>query len=537
MLTEKPVYLKPNVVIEPLFDNWYAWMHLISPATAARNVAKRHLPIMRSYVQAEAVHAAATKNPKMKGGPFVDYAYSRTQEVKDLILDTEVKNKDLLELSDAIDELNQIVENHPKGASTDDLYAKVPEPLKGLVELVFDTHNNLSFRLIEPLFYKSKFFDKNAQSVCIWKTDSHHRPFVLSTPRIKDAEPEVLHFPLAFDSEVIDMLGEMKFTPRPAKDIFEKLSMTDEQKEVFKTFFTPVQECSYTQCPENQVRVRYFGHACMLIETATTSILIDPMVAYQRFEASEEQYSYADLPEKIDYVIITHNHQDHVLLETLLPLRHKIKHFIVPAAASGALQDPSIKLAMESIGFDNIIELRELETIKAGDCEVTGIPFFGEHAGLNIQAKLCFQIKAGGKNMLFTADSSVHESRTYDFVYDIVGRTDFIFMGMECDGAPLSWLYGPLLSKKLPKEIDKSRRLNGSDFEQAIKLVDIFKPEEVYVYAMGQEPCVEFISSIKYTDESRPIVESNKLVEECKARNIKSERLFGAKEFVYEISK
>ena len=146
------------MVIEPLFDNWYAWMHLKSPATAARNVAKRHLPIMRSYVQAEAVHAAATKNPKMKGGPFVDYAYSRTQEVKDLILDTEVKNKDLLELSDAIDELNQIVENHPKGASTDALYAKVPAPLKGLVELVFDTHNNLSFRLIEPLFFKSKFF-------------------------------------------------------------------------------------------------------------------------------------------------------------------------------------------------------------------------------------------------------------------------------------------------------------------------------------------------------------------------------------------
>ncbi|NET07738.1 MAG: NAD-dependent epimerase/dehydratase family protein [Symploca sp. SIO2B6] len=29
------VYLKPNVIIEPLFNQWYAWSYLISPATAA----------------------------------------------------------------------------------------------------------------------------------------------------------------------------------------------------------------------------------------------------------------------------------------------------------------------------------------------------------------------------------------------------------------------------------------------------------------------------------------------------------------------
>jgi hypothetical protein len=109
-----------------------------------------------------------------------------------------------------------------------------------------------------------------------------------------------------------------------------------------------------------------------------------------------------------------------------------------------------------------------------------------------------------------------------------------MFLGMECDGAPLSWLYGPLMPKKLSRDQDGSRRLSGSDCAKGISLVDIFHPREVYVYAMGQEPWVEFISSIKYTDESNPIVQSNKLIGTCRDRGIAAERLYGEKELLYE---
>ncbi len=51
---------------------------------------------------------------------------------------------------------------------------------------------------------------------------------------------------------------------------------------------------------------------------------------------------------------------------------------------------------------------------------------------------------------------------------------------------------------------------------------------------MGQEPRVEFISSIKYTDESNPIVQSNKLIEMCREGNIIAERLYGEKELLYD---
>jgi hypothetical protein len=108
---------------------------------------------------------------------------------------------------------------------------------------------------------------------------------------------------------------------------------------------------------------------------------------------------------------------------------------------------------------------------------------------------------------------------------------------MECDGAPLSWLYGPLLSKPMLKANDQSRRLSGSDCAKGMSLVSIFNPSEVYVYAMGQEPWCKFISSIQYTDESNPIVQSNKLVKECIGKGIIAERLFGEKEILYSKKK
>jgi hypothetical protein len=132
------------------------------------------------------------------------------------------------------------------------------------------------------------------------------------------------------------------------------------------------------------------------------------------------------------------------------------------------------------------------------------------------------------------ADSRIMEPKLYEHIQKQIGNVDVIFLGMECDGAPLTWLYGPLLTRKIPRDQDATRRLNGSDCSRGMALIDIFKPKEAYVYAMGQEPWVEFISSIKYTDESNPIIQSNKLVKLCHERGIIAERLYGEKELLYD---
>jgi hypothetical protein len=47
---------------------------------------------------------------------------------------------------------------------------------------------------------------------------------------------------------------------------------------------------------------------------------------------------------------------------------------------------------------------------------------------------------------------------------------------------------------------------------------------------MGQEPWLTFLTSIQYTEQSRPIIDSNRLVAECRRRGIESERLYCLKE-------
>jgi L-ascorbate metabolism protein UlaG (beta-lactamase superfamily) len=529
---EKKYYLKPNVVLGPVVDRWYAWTHLVSPATAAMNVVNRHLKIMNSYIQSPQIHAAAVRNPKMLGGPFMDYNGGRVEDVKALKAEIETKQAKAIAFANAVVELDKLVKANAKGSAMEALYEQVPEILKGYVELVYDLNNNPSYRFFEPLLYHSEFFSKDSQSISLWITNNDQRPFCLSTPQLDD--PNILNLPISFDNPGIDALSKMKRQPGSIDEVATLLGVKEGDRALFDTFFTEQEHPTYKKYEGEKARMRYFGHACILIETKDVSILVDPLISYYGYESSVEHFSDVDLPDVIDYVLITHNHQDHIVFETLLPLRHKVKNIIVPATNGGALQDPNLKLMFNSMGFNNVHELKELEAINFGNCTITGVPFTGEHSDLHIQTKMCFHIALNKFSFLFVADSRVLEAKLYHHVQRVLGDIDVLFLGMECEGAPLSWLYGPLLTQELPREFDQARRLSGSNFERGMHLIDTFHPKEAYVYAMGQEPWLEFISSIKYTPESHPIVQSNMLVEECAKRGIITERLYGEKELLYD---
>lgn len=524
-------FLKPNVVLEPLVGKWYAWSHLISPATAAMNVSSRHLKIMDSYIQAPQVHATAVKNPKMLGGPFVDYQGMYVNEIRALRDATLVSQKDLLQLTASIHQLNKLLKNQARGASLQPLYDSVPEALKGFVELVYDLRHQPSFRLFESLLYSSAYYKPALQSIALWLTHNDDRPFVLSTPRIQ--QPHVIQRDVPFHDTRIDAIAAMKRNGGSKGRIRDFLNIEAKEEALFDSFFTTLPPPRYERYAGDNIRMRYFGHACILIETKDVSILLDPVVSYYGYDQQVERFSDMDLPEMIDYVLITHNHQDHILLETLLPLRHKIRNIVLPRGGNGSLQDPSLKLMFRRLGFGNIFEVSELEEIAFHDCVITGVPFIGEHADLDIPTKICYHLRVDGFTMLFMADSSNVQPDVYRLVERALGKVDVIFLGMECEGAPLSWLYGPLLSEPITKDNDESRRLSGSDFEKGKSLVEIFRPLELYIYAMGQEPWLKFISSIKYTPESHPIVQSDKLISFCLEKGIVAERLFGEKEILY----
>jgi L-ascorbate metabolism protein UlaG (beta-lactamase superfamily) len=306
--------------------------------------------------------------------------------------------------------------------------------------------------------------------------------------------------------------------------------------DLFRSFFSDdCNKLSNHPYLEQGVRVRYFGHACVLLETTELSILIDPVLGYQPNPTHHDRFTAAHLPDKIDYVLITHNHQDHLLLETLLQLRYKIKHIVVPSCNNGLFADPSLKLILSKLGFQSIITMDEFDHVTLKDGQITALPFYGEHGDLNIQTKRAYHIILCNHTFLFLADSNNLDPMLYEHIATQTGPIETIFIGMECKGAPASWLYGPLFPAPIARNLDQSRRLSGSNAEKAWQAVKLFSPTAVYVYAMGMEPWLSYIMAIHYDDNSMPIIESNKFVNTCRENNILSKRLYGKDEWIYAV--
>jgi L-ascorbate metabolism protein UlaG (beta-lactamase superfamily) len=522
-------YLKSNVMVEPLVDGWYAWAHLIPPATLARNITERHLRIMDSYIAAPESHQAAVKNPGLLGGPFMDFERNRVDDVIQLRNNTVEKRSKLVELSRAIEDLDKLLREKGTGYSLENLYREVPACLQGYVELVYDLNNHPSFRLIEPLLYKSPFYDEALQTIALSEIARDDRPFVLSTPRLDQGDAIQIQIPFADDA--IEALFRMKTEPGSGEELCERLHLSGCDKQRLLSFMTTEKPRPYQKYQGDGARWRYFGHACILFETRDVSVLLDPVLSYT-YESDVSRYTYEDLPETIDYVLITHNHQDHILFETLLQLRHRIRNIVVPRNSGGALQDPSLRLLLKQCGFRNVIEVSEMEEIPFPRGSITAIPFFGEHGDLNVLTKSAYLVRTGQHTLLFAADSCNIEPIMYKHIYKEVGDVDAFFVGMECDGAPVSWIYGPLVTQKIDRTKDHSRRLAGSNFERAMSMVNQFRCKEVYVYAMGQEPWLNYVMSVKYTEKSNPIIQSDRLIETCRTRGITAERLFGEKEIL-----
>jgi L-ascorbate metabolism protein UlaG (beta-lactamase superfamily) len=431
-----------------------------------------------------------------------------------------------VKLAEAVKAAQELVAAKAVGYDVTPLYAELPEALRGLVEIGYDLANHPSIRILEPSLYRSPYHVVERQSIDLALDDGTERPFILSTPRLREPGHLRLDVPFAFAG--LDDLLAARTSPRLLGELADALGVAGDDVDVLASLLTTEPVVPGDRQPAAGVRARYFGHACLLFQTPDVSVLTDPFIS-SNVDAGD-RYTYADLPDRIDWCLVTHGHQDHIVLESLLQLRHRIGVVVVPRASSGSLQDPSLRLYLEHLGFP-VQEVEDFDELPIPGGSITATPFLGEHADLHIRGKTTYVVRLGDRRFYVGADSSGVDRTLYRYVAEACGPVDLAFVGMECDGAPLTWLYQALITQPISKKMSDSRKLSGSNAEQALAIVEELGAGEAYVYAMGEEDWLGHVMATSYTPESYQLLQVAEFVRGCGERGVKAEHLFGQREW------
>lgn len=522
------VRLRPDVAVEPLVGSFVAWLHNIPPVNLTMQVHGHQLPMLESYLAAPELHAEACTDPGLRGGPFVDIEPTRTGDVERLRAEL-AGDAALAELADAWRACRRLVEGAEPKDRLSDLVKRVPGGLRGYVEPVFDIGHRPDVRLFEAMLYRSRFHDRGRQALGFSAAAGIRRPFMLSTPRLTGQDRLVAR--CRFKERSLDALFASVRHPLPLDAILDELDVEGDRSDLGR-YFT----ASGATAPERihtgpGLRVRYFGHATLLLEGGGSSVLIDPVVTPG---VGSERFDESWLPDRVELCLITHGHPDHFNPETLLRLRWRLGTIVVPRCSGGSIQDPSLALACRELGFDDVREVDALDELAVDGGRVTVAPFLGEHGDLDIRAKATYLVSLGGVTVYVAADSAGHESRLYRNLAEVHGGTvDAAFIGMECEGAPLTWLYGPLYCDGVERSVAQSRRLAGSNAEQAHSIVRELDARSAYVYAMGLEPWLQHVVATNYSADSLQLAEVRRLVSMCQEAGIPAELLDGPVDLIF----
>ncbi|MBZ5855862.1 MBL fold metallo-hydrolase [Flavihumibacter profundi] len=170
-------------------------------------------------------------------------------------------------------------------------------------------------------------------------------------------------------------MDKIKNSPNFRNGAFQNLSTTPMMAEGVSTFKIlrdflnkpksvnppgplPSVQTNLKELSSDKPTVIWFGHSSYLININGINVLVDPVFSgsaapisslVKAFPGSNE-YGPKDMPATIDYMVLTHNHYDHLDKKTMVELNQRTKQYIVPLGVAANLKN-------WSIGKERIIEM------------------------------------------------------------------------------------------------------------------------------------------------------------------------------------
>jgi hypothetical protein len=120
-------------------------------------------------------------------------------------------------------------------------------------------------------------------------------------------------------------------------------------------------------------------HSTLLIRSERAGILLDPVLnsTYDP-PGLKSNFSLYDLNGLVDAILISHSHEDHYYLPTLMSFPREIP-IVVPRVPTNSIICEDLEQRLRTLGFKNVIAPEWYSPpFLIGDIEVCALPFFGE---------------------------------------------------------------------------------------------------------------------------------------------------------------
>ena len=239
--------------------------------------------------------------------------------------------------------------------------------------------------------------------------------------------------------------------------------------------------------PDTGTHIVWFGHSAYLIKVEGRNILVDPVFSGNASPVSflakafpgTDVYKVADMPE-IDFLILTHDHYDHLDYETIKELHPKVKK-IYTALGVGA------HLEHWGVAPDKITELDWWQSAEAEGLKITAAParhFSGRKItrGQTLWAAFCLEV--GGHKWFIGGDSGY-----WDHFKEIGRRLGpFDYALLECGQYGKDW---PTIHM-LPEEVVQAAKDLG-----AARVQPVHFGKFALAYHSWYEPIVRFSKAAK----------------------------------------